>query len=84
MYINNIVCTYVGFVATNFDKDAQVSFGVYRVVHMGSIGVSSILAFLPLKIYQIILCSSLIVFALLHLLVKRLSKETDLSTSESQ
>ena len=50
---------------------------------MGSIGVSSILAFMPLKIYQIILCSSLIVFTLLHLVVKGLSKEKDLSTSEA-
>ena len=42
---------------------------------MGSIGVASLLNFMPLKIYQIILCIGFIVFVCLHLVVKRLSKE---------
>ena len=71
MYIR----TYTGFIATNFGEDTQVHFGLYRIVHMGSIGLASLFAFMPLKIYQTVLCISLLVFALLHLMVKKLSKE---------
>ena len=66
---------YTGFVGTNFGEDTQAPFSVYNTIHVGSIGVASLLAFMPLKIYQITLCTFFIVFVCLHLAVKRLSKE---------
>ena len=65
----------VGFVGTNFGEDTQVPYGIYRVMHMGGIGASSLLAFMPLKAYQIIICVILIISLFLHLIVKRVSKQ---------
>jgi len=66
-----------GFVGTDFGEDTQVSFGIFRILQMSGIGVASLLAFMPLKIYQIILCTSLIVFVCLHLIVKRVATEKE-------
>ena len=65
----------IGFVGTDFGEDTQVPFGIYRVMHMGGIGASSLLAFMPLKIYQIILSVFLIFALFLHLIVRRVHKE---------
>ena len=60
-----------GFVGTSFGEDTQVPYGIYRVMHMGGIGASSLLAFMPLRIYQILMCIFLTGSVLVHLIMKR-------------
>ena len=65
---------YIAFVGTKCGKETQAPVAIYRTVYLFGIGLASLLAFMPVKINQIVICTSIVVFALLHLLINRISK----------
>ena len=74
-YVYTRTYVYVGFIGINFSKDTQVPFAIYRIVHMGGVGVASLAAFMPLKIQEITICTFLIVSVCLHLIVNRVCRQ---------